>query len=164
MPAMTIQTFQIKTDEQGNPKKDNYGNTQMMIKFNESPETVYKAVKDPSTITEGKVMYGTIVEGQFGYKFQADPYNQPGQAPSKPFSSPQQQAIAGIDSSISELKEIRDMLLATYKAVTGEDYVGVQKETTSAQKPVTEPTVTSEVPVEAYTDISDEELNSVIPF
>lgn len=44
MPAMTIQTFQIKTDEQGNPKKDNYGNTQMMIKFNESPETVYKAV------------------------------------------------------------------------------------------------------------------------
>lgn len=29
MPAMTIQTFQIKTDEQGNPKKDNYGNTQM---------------------------------------------------------------------------------------------------------------------------------------
>ena len=164
MPAMTIQTFQVKTDEQGNPKKDNYGNTQMMIKFNESPETVYKAVKDPSTITEGKVMYGTIVEGQFGYKFQADPYNQPGQAPSKPFSAPQQQAIAGIDSSISELKEIRDMLLATYKAVTGEDYVGVQKETTSAQKPVTEPVQTSETPpVEAYTDIDEVDLSN-IPF
>lgn len=157
MPAMTIQTFQIKTDEQGNPKKDNYGNTQMMIKFNESPETVYKAVKDPSTITEGKVMYGQVQESQYGWKFVADPYNNGAPAP-------QQQAIAGIDSSISELKEIRDMLLATYKAVTGEDYVGVQKETTSAQKPVTEPVQTSETPpVEAYTDIDEVDLSN-IPF
>jgi len=160
MPAMTIQTFQIKTDEQGNPKKDNYGNTQMMIKFNESPETVYKAVKDPSTITEGKVMYGTIVEGQFGYKFQADPYNQPGQAPSKPFSAPVQQAALPVQDN-----DTKELLLAIYKAVTGEEYVGVQKETTSAQKPVTEPVQTSETPpVEAYGEDIDEVDLSNIPF
>lgn len=88
MPAMTIQTFQIKTDEQGNPKKDNYGNTQMMIKFNESPETVYKAVKDPSTITEGKVMYGQVQESQYGWKFVADPYNNGAPAPQQPSSQP----------------------------------------------------------------------------
>ena len=62
------------------------------------------------------------------------------------------------------LRELYKLNLAIYKAITGEDYTGVQKETTSAPKPVTEPVQTSEVPVEAYADISDEELNSVIPF
>lgn len=118
MPSLTVQQFQIKTDEQGNPKKDNYGNTQMMIKFAENPETVYKAVKDPSTITEGKVMYGQIVEGQYGFKFQADPYNQPGTAPSQPFSQPQAQQT---QLPVASNDEVIKRLDAIYKAVTGEE-------------------------------------------
>jgi len=78
-------------------------------------------------------------------------------------SKPSKQAKQAVEQE-SKLKKLWELNLAIYKAITGEDYTGVQKETTSAQKPVTEPTVTSEVPVEAYTDISDEELNSVIPF
>ena len=78
-------------------------------------------------------------------------------------SKPSKQAKQAVEQE-SKLKKLWELNLAIYKAITGEDYTGVQKETTSAPKPVTEPTVTSEVPVEAYTDISDEELNSVIPF
>lgn len=78
-------------------------------------------------------------------------------------SKPSKQAKQAVEQE-SKLKKLWELNLAIYKAITGEDYTGVQKETTSTQKPVTEPTVTSEVPVEAYTDISDEELNSVIPF
>lgn len=147
MGAMTVQSFQVKTDEQGNPKKDNFGNTQMMIKFAESPETVYKAVKDPSTMTEGKVMYGSIIEGQYGFKFQADPYNQPGQAPSQPFSSPSAPVQAPLPVADNETKEL---LLAIYEAITGEKYTGVQKETTSVETPAT-----------VSPDISDDELAEV---
>ena len=120
MPQMTVQQFNIKTDEQGNPKKDNYGNTQLMIKFDESPETVYKAVKDPDSVTKGKIMYGSVVEGQYGFKFQADPYNQPGSAPSQPFSSqtaPQPpQATVASDELLTLAKDNNRML----KALVGE--------------------------------------------
>lgn len=145
MAQMTVQQFQIKKDEQGNPKKDNYGNTQMMIKFAENPETVYKAVKDPSTITEGKVMYGQIVEGQYGFKFQADPYNQPGQAPSQPFSPAQQPLpVASNDEVIKRLDAI-------YKAVTGDEYTGVKKETTSTDTP----------PVDAYNELPEPDFGDM---
>lgn len=128
MPAMTVQSFTVKKDEAGNPKKDNYGNTQMMIKFEESPETVYKAVKDPTTITAGKIMYGTIVEGQYGFKFQADPYNQGG-APSQPYSAPQQTALPVATD------DTREILLALYKAVTGDEYSKTVKHVTQASDP-----------------------------
>lgn len=108
MPQMTVESFLAKTDEAGNPKKDNYGNTQMMIKFTEHPETVYKAVKDPSTITKGKVMYGTVVEGQYGFKFQADPYNQPGTAPTTA-PQPAQQAL-GSNELLELVKDNNRML------------------------------------------------------
>lgn len=170
MPAMTVQSFTVKTDEAGNPKKDNYGNTQMMIKFAESPETVYKAVKDPASITEGKVMYGQVQESQYGWKFVADPFNQPGQAPSRPYQAPaQQQPLPVADN------ETKELLLAIYKAVTGDDYVKVQKETTLAVErsvePNKQPTLSGHtvdptvevVPAEAYGDITEEEMQS-IPF
>lgn len=149
MGQLTVQQFQIKTDEQGNPKKDNYGNTQMMIKFAENPETVYKAVKDPSSVTEGKVMYGQIVEGQYGFKFQADPYNQPGQSqqPSQPFSSPAQQTQLPVASNDA----IIERLDAIYKAVTGEEYSGVKKETTSTDIP----------PVDAYNELPEPDFGEV---
>jgi len=140
MPQLTVQQFQIKTDEQGNPKKDNYGNTQMMIKFAESPETVYKAVKDPSSVTEGKVMYGQIVEGQYGFKFKADPFNQPGTAPSQPFNAPAQQPLVATGND-----EVIKRLDALYKAVTGEDYSEVKEETTSTTTP----------PVESYDELPE---------
>lgn len=121
MGQMTVQQFNIKTDEQGNPKKDNYGNTQMMIKFEESPETVYKAVKDPSTITAGKVMYGTVVEGQYGFKFQADPYDRGGTPPQgtghAPQTAPQPaQATVASDELLTLVKDNNRML----KALVGE--------------------------------------------
>lgn len=134
MGQMIVESFTVKADEQGNPKKDNYGNTQMMIKFTEHPETVYKAVKDPSTITKGKVMYGQVVEGQYGFKFQADPY---GQAPASAQQA-QQTTITQLAGN-SELAEIKKIVLATYKAVTGEEYAEVKKETTPAPEAVTEP-------------------------
>lgn len=108
MPQMTVESFTVKTDEAGNPKKDNYGNTQMMIKFTEHPETVYKAVKDPSTITKGKVMYGSIVEGPYGFKFQADHYNQPGTAP-QGAPQPVQQAL-GSNELLELVKDNNRML------------------------------------------------------
>ena len=111
MPQLTVESFLAKTDEAGNPKKDNYGNTQMMIKFTEHPETVYKAVKDPSTITKGKVMYGTIVEGQYGFKFQADPYNQPGTAPTTAPQPAQQGSIVLEQSEILDLVKDNNRML-----------------------------------------------------
>lgn len=90
MGQLTVQSFQVIKDKEGNTKKDKYGNTQMQIKFTEHPETAYKAVKDPSTITEGKTMYGSVVEGQYGYRFQADPYGDaPAQTAPQPVQAPQ---------------------------------------------------------------------------
>lgn len=148
MAQLTVQQFTIKKDEAGNPKKDNYGNTQMMIKFAESPETVYKAVKDPATVTEGKVFNGTIVEGQYGFKFKADPFNQPPTAVgSQPLTTPQ-----GVPTQ-NQLDVILEIVEATYEAVTGEKYSGVKKETTPTVEPVVEPT-----------EVSDEELNEELGF
>ena len=147
MPQLTVQQFTIKKDDAGNPKKDNYGNTQMMIKFAESPETVYKAVKDPSTVTEGKVMYGTIVEGQYGFKFKADPFNQPG-APNQTAGTTQFQAPLPVADN-----ETKELLLAIYKAITGEDYDGVAKDPTPTPEPATEPV-----------EVSDDELNQELGF
>jgi len=147
MPAMTVQEFTVKKDEAGNPKKDNFGNTQMMIKFEESAETVYKAVKDPTTMTKGKLMYGTIVEGQYGFKFQADPYNQPGSAPSQPYSAPQQTALPVATD------DTREILLALYKAVTGEEYGKTVKHVTQASDPR-----------EDAPDVSYEDLDAEIGF
>lgn len=147
MPAMTVQEFTVKKDEAGNPKKDNFGNTQMMIKFEESAETVYKAVKDPTTMTKGKLMYGTIVEGQYGFKFQADPYNQPGSAPSQPYQAPQQTALP------VQSDEVKEILLALYKAVTGEEYGKTVKHVTQASDPR-----------EDAPDVSDEDLEAEIGF
>lgn len=147
MPVLTVQQFQVKKDDAGNPKKDNYGNTQMMIKFAESPETVYKAVKDPATVTEGKVMYGTIVEGQYGFKFKADPFNQPG-TPNQTAGTTQFQAPLPVADN-----ETKELLLAIYKAITGEDYDGVAKDPTPTPEPATEPV-----------EVSDDELNQELGF
>ena len=153
MPQLTVQQFTIKKDEAGNPKKDNYGNTQMMIKFAESPETVYKAVKDPATVTEGKVMYGTIVEGQYGFKFKSDPFNQPG-TPDQLQQTPVPIQAQSLPLSVMALdSDDKELLLAIYKAITGEDYTKEVKDTVEAEKP----------PVEAY-EVSDEELNEELGF
>lgn len=78
----------------------------------------------------------------------------------KPGQGEAQPAPANTDA----LRELYKLNLAIYKAITGEDYVVVQKETTSTQKPVTEPVQTSETPpVEAYTDIDEVDLSN-IPF
>ena len=78
-------------------------------------------------------------------------------------SKPSKQAKQAVEQE-SKLKKLWELNLAIYKAITGEDYTGVQKETTSAQKPVTEPVQTSETPpVEAYTDIDEVDLSN-IPF
>lgn len=143
MPQLTVQQFTIKKDDAGNPKKDNYGNTQMMIKFAESPETVYKAVKDPATVTEGKVMYGTIVEGQYGFKFKADPFNQG----DTPRPQPTQAPLPVADN------ETKELLLAIYKAITGEDYVKEDKDPVETKKAPTEPV-----------EVSDDELNQELGF
>lgn len=79
-------------------------------------------------------------------------------------SKPSKQAKQAVEQE-SKLKKLWELNLAIYKAITGEDYTGVQKETTSAPKPVTEPVQVAETPpASAYDNISDEELNSVIPF
>lgn len=159
MPAMTVQEFTVKTDDQGNPKKDNFGNTQMMIKFEESAETVYKAVKDPTTMAKGKLMYGTIVEGQYGFKFQADPYNQPGGAPQQPYSPPmptakQDEAYDKRSDYLSEMQDlITERLDAIYKAVTGDEWSGTVKDTTTPKEPVVE-----------SMDVSDDDLMGDIGF
>ena len=141
MAQLTVQQFQVMKDKEGQVKKDRYGNTQMMIKFAESPETAYKAVKDPATITEGKVMYGTVQEGQFGFRFVADPFDQNSTpAPNQPYAQPQQVALSVADNS-----EIIKRLDALYKAVTGEDYSEVKKETTSTDTP----------PVESYDELPE---------
>lgn len=121
MPQLTVESFTVKTDEAGNPKKDNYGNTQMMIKFTENAETVYKAVKDPSSITVGKVMYGQVVEGQYGFKFQADPYDRGGTPPQGTGHAPQPaQAPQASDELLELVKDNNRMLKALVGETTNE--------------------------------------------
>lgn len=154
MAEYTIQTIKILTDNEGNVKKDKFGNTQTMVKFTEHPETVYMAVKDPTKLQEGGKRTGSIIEGQYGYRFK-------GEAPAGFGGSPQQQSIA----SIATNDETKEILLAIYKAVTGEDYKGVQKETTPAVKPVTEAVQTSDTPpVEAYNEAPEQIDLSEISF
>lgn len=155
MPQLTVQQFTIKKDEAGNPKKDNYGNTQMMIKFAESPETVYKAVKDPATVTEGKVMYGEVVEGPYGFKFKADPFNQGGgdvggTPPQGTGQAPQ--IFNRVNDHIGD-NEIKEILLDMYEKLVGNPYGKVAEDTTSTPEALTEPV-----------EVSDDELNEELGF
>jgi len=117
MGQLTVQSFQVIKDKEGNTKKDKYGNTQMQIKFTEHPETAYKAVKDPSTITEGKTMYGSVVEGQYGYRFQADPY---GDAPTNSVNTGTVSQPAQAPQASNELLELVKDNNRMLKALVGE--------------------------------------------
>lgn len=120
MPAMTVQSFTVMKDKEDNIKKDKFGNTYMMIKFQESPETAFKAVKDPSSITEGKVMYGRVEEGQYGPRFVADPYDQGGmpQSGATSTSAPQPVQAPQATSELLELVKDNNRML---KALVGEE-------------------------------------------
>lgn len=111
---MTVQSFTVMKDKEGNIKKDKFGNTQMMIKFAEHAETAYKAVKDPSTITEGKTMYGRVEEGQYGFRFVADPY---GDAPQ---SAPQPAQASLANNELLELAKDNNRML---KLLVGENEI-----------------------------------------
>jgi len=89
----------------------------MQIKFTEHPETAYKAVKDPSTITEGKTMYGSVVEGQYGYRFQADPY---GDAPTNSVNTGTVSQPAQAPQASNELLELVKDNNRMLKALVGE--------------------------------------------
>lgn len=107
MGALTVQSFTVMKDKEDQVKKDKYGNTYMMIKFVENPETAFKSVKDPSTIVEGKVMYGTIEDGQYGPRFKADPFDQGTTPPSSPNPSPSQGLLA-VTSNDELLELVKD--------------------------------------------------------
>jgi hypothetical protein len=111
----TVQNFQVKKDKEGNVKKDHFQNTQLDVKFVESAETVYKAVKDVSTVKEGETKwFGRIEEGQYGPKFvREDP---DGQAPAT--TAPQPTQAPQASNELLELVKDNNRML---KALVGED-------------------------------------------
>lgn len=129
MSKLTVQHFQIMKDKEDNIKKDKFGNTQMMIKFVEEADAAYKAVKDPASITEGKVLYGTIQDGQYGPRFVADPYNEGGQtqAPSQPFSQANQPY--GITGNVQTIEEpVRSEYVPTHQQAEASELLKLARE------------------------------------
>lgn len=78
-----------------------------------------------------------------------------------------EQAANNAPANNDAMRELYKLNLAIYEAITGNKYTGVQQGTTSTEKAITEPTKQPESndlpPIDAYTEITDEEL-SQIPF
>lgn len=67
-------------------------------------------------------------------------------------SRPSKQAKQMVEQE-EKLKKLWDLNLAIYKAITGNNYTGESKDTTSSEKPATEPV-----------EVSDDELNQELGF